>query len=177
MAGDEEVGKTVRFRRFAKKRQAFQQAKTVGCCRGIARPSLIKHQLADIEVKPVASLLPPTTRQLLASLENHVRRRSRGQVANNRGFDVDRTHDASLFSRNDGDQQLATKALSTPQDVRARLLHRFVRRLGYTPRGTNRLASHPAAVAPPNANTISPNGPAPLSLKNESNHGSQNSEK
>ena len=105
MAGDEEVGKTVRFRRFAKKRQAFQQAKTVGCCRGIARPSLIKHQLADIEVKPVASLLPLTTRQLLASLENHVRRRSRGQVANNRGFDVDRTHNASLFSRNDSDQQ------------------------------------------------------------------------
>ena len=105
MAGDEEVGKPVRFRRFAKKRQTFQQAKTVGCCRGIARPSLIKHQLADIEVKPVASLLPLTTRQLLASLENHVRRRSRGQVANNRGFDVDRTHNASLFSRNDSDQQ------------------------------------------------------------------------
>ena len=105
MAGDEEVGKTVRFRRFAKKRQAFQQAKTVGCCRGIARPSLIKHQLADIEVKPVASLLPLTTRQLLASLENHVRRRSRGQVANNRGFDVDRTHNASLFSRNERAQQ------------------------------------------------------------------------
>ena len=50
MAGDEEVGKTV------------------GCCRGIARPSLIKHQLADIEVKPVASLLPPTTRQLFGEL-------------------------------------------------------------------------------------------------------------
>ena len=34
---------------------------------------------------------------------------------------------ASLEAWNDGDQQLATKGLSTPQDVRARLLHRVVR--------------------------------------------------
>ena len=50
MAGNEEVGKTVGFRRFAKKRQAFQQAKTVGCCSGIARPSLVEHQLADLDL-------------------------------------------------------------------------------------------------------------------------------
>jgi hypothetical protein len=74
MAGDEEVGKAVSFRRFAKKRQAFQQANAVGCRSGITRPSLIEYQLADIEVKSLAPLLPPTARQLLASLENHIGR-------------------------------------------------------------------------------------------------------
>ena len=74
----------VGLRRFAKKRQAFQQAKTVGCCSGIARPSLVEHQLADVEVKSLATLLPPATRQLWATLRNHVRRRSRGRSRQSR---------------------------------------------------------------------------------------------
>ena len=36
---------------------------------------------------------------------------------------------ATEKAQNGGDQQLATVGLSTPQDVRARLLHRLVRRV------------------------------------------------
>ena len=62
VAGDEEIGKPVGFSRFAKERQSFKQAKAVRRCRGIARPSLIKHQLADVEVESLATLLPPAMR-------------------------------------------------------------------------------------------------------------------
>jgi hypothetical protein len=62
VAGDEEIGKPVGFSRFAKERQSFEQAKAVRRCRGIARPSLIKHQLADVEVESLSTLLPPATR-------------------------------------------------------------------------------------------------------------------
>jgi hypothetical protein len=62
VAGNEEIGKPVGFSRFAKERQSFEQAKAVRRCRGIARPRLIKHQLADVEVESLATLLPPATR-------------------------------------------------------------------------------------------------------------------
>ena len=108
VAGDEEIGKPVGFSRFAKERQSFEQAKAVRRCRGIARPGLIKHQLADVEVEILATLLPPATRQLLSGLEYNVGGRSRGQVANNRGFDVDRAQNGPANSRNARNQRLAT---------------------------------------------------------------------
>ena len=69
VAGDEKIGKPVGCSRSAKERQSFEQAKAVRCCRGIARPGLIKLQLADGEVELLATLLPLATRQLLSRLE------------------------------------------------------------------------------------------------------------
>lgn len=74
MTGDQEIGKPVGFRRFAKKRQAFEQTKAIHRSGPITRPRFIKHELAYVEVKTSASVLPPATRQFLAGLEHHVGR-------------------------------------------------------------------------------------------------------